>query len=100
MVPGKTGLTHCFLQPPGQHSTEQHFVPSTQSPSDEHSSLELCCVHLGDVMAAGHTLLSGTSVINTLQKIQCNMFLILFYLNGPNGNHLGKMGSLFDHCHH
>lgn len=64
LSPGKTGLTHAFLQLPEQHSTEQHFVPSTQSSSDEHSEPELCCTQLDNILATGHTLLSGTSIVD------------------------------------
>lgn len=63
LSPGKTGLMHSFLQFPEQHSTVQHFFPSTQSSFDEQADLELWCAHVDEDFAAGHTLLSGTSII-------------------------------------
>ena len=82
--PGKTGLMHSFPQLPEQHSTVQHFFPSTQSSFDEQPELELWCAHVDEDFVAGHTLLSGTSVI-----IKTDIFIhIEIYLRKDDGNRI------------
>lgn len=82
--PGKTGLMHSFLQLPEQHSTVQHFFPSTQSSFDEQLELELWCAHVDEDFVAGHTLLSGTSII-----IKTDIFIhIEIYLRQDDGNRI------------